>query len=257
MLAIISPAKKLDFESDPITEAHTQPVLLKEAKVLAKKAKTLTRSDLKSMMGISDKLADLNHRRFQDFKPPFNLANARQAALSFAGDTYVGLDAPSLKKKDLEYAQDHLRILSGLYGVLRPLDLIQPYRLEMGTKFAIDGKETLYDFWDTRVTDQLNAATASHKDRRVINLASNEYAKVVQPKALEGGIVTPVFKEIKDGQARVLGLFAKRARGMMARYMIVNRVETEKKLKAFNDGGYTFQPDQSDEATWVFTRPQP
>jgi len=257
MLAIISPAKKLDFESDPITEAHTQPVLLKDAKVLAKKAKTLTRSDLKSMMGISDKLADLNHRRFQDFKPPFNLANARQAALSFAGDTYVGLDAPSLKKKDLEYAQDHLRILSGLYGVLRPLDLIQPYRLEMGSKFAIDGKETLYDFWDTRVTDQLNAATASHKDRRVINLASNEYAKVVQPKALEGGIVTPVFKEIKDGQARVLGLFAKRARGMMARYMIVNRVETEKKLKAFNDGGYTFQPDQSDETTWVFTRPQP
>jgi len=257
MLAIISPAKKLDFESDPITDAHTQPILLKDAEVLAKRAKTLTRTDLKSMMGISDNLADLNYRRFQDFKPPFNLANARQAALSFAGDTYVGLDAPSLKKKDLEYAQDHLRILSGLYGVLRPLDLIQPYRLEMGTKFAIGGKETLYDFWDTRVTDQLNAATASHKDRRVINLASNEYAKVVQPKALKGGIVTPVFKEIKDGQARVLGLFAKRARGMMARYMIVNRVETEKKLKAFNDGGYTFQPDQSDEATWVFTRPQP
>lgn len=257
MLAIISPAKKLDFESEPITDAHTQPILLKDAEVLAKKAKKLSRADLKSMMGISDKLADLNHQRFQDFKPPFNLANARQAALSFAGDTYVGLDAPSLKKKDLEYAQDHLRILSGLYGVLRPLDLIQAYRLEMGTKFSINGKEGLYDFWDNRVTDQLNAATRSHKDRRVINLASNEYAKVVRPKALEGEIVTPVFKEIKDGQARVLGLFAKRARGMMARYMIVNRVETEKKLKAFSDGGYTFQPDQSDTTTWIFTRPQP
>jgi cytoplasmic iron level regulating protein YaaA (DUF328/UPF0246 family) len=257
MLAIISPAKKLDFESDPITDAHTQPVLLKDAEVLARKARKLKRTDLKAMMGFSDKLADLNYQRFQSFKPPFNLANARQAALSFAGDTYVGLDAPSLKKKDLEYAQEHLRILSGLYGVLRPLDLIQPYRLEMGTKFPIDGKENLYDFWDRRVTDQLNAATKSHKDRRVINLASNEYAKVVQPKALDGGIVTPVFKEIKNGEARVLGLFAKRARGMMARYMITRRIESEDKLKAFNDGGYEFRPEQSDDKTWVFTRPQP
>ena len=257
MLAIISPAKKLDFESEPITDAHTPPILLKDAEVLAKKAKKLKRADLKSMMGISDKLADLNYRRFQEFQPPFNLANARQAALSFAGDTYVGLDAPTLKKKDLEYAQDHLRILSGLYGVLRPLDLIQPYRLEMGTKFAVNGKEDLYDFWDNRVTEALNEATKDHKDRRIINLASNEYAKVVQPKNLEGGIVTPVFKEVKDGKARTLGLFAKRARGMMARYMIVNRVETEKKLKTFSDGGYKFQPDQSDDTTWVFTRPQP
>ncbi|MEQ8321114.1 MAG: peroxide stress protein YaaA [Rhodospirillales bacterium] len=257
MLAIISPAKKLDFESDPITDAHTQPVLLKDAEVLANKAKKLKRSDLKSMMSISDNLADLNYQRFQDFKPPFNLANARQAALSFAGDTYVGLDAPTLKTRDLEYAQDHLRILSGLYGVLRPLDLIQPYRLEMGTKFPIMGKENLYDFWDRRVTDELNKATESHKDRRVINLASSEYAKVVKPKALEGGMITPVFKEIKDGNARVLGLFAKRARGMMARYIVTKRVETEKKLKAFNADGYTFQPDQSNDSTWVFSRPQP
>ncbi len=257
MLAIISPAKKLDFESEPVTDAHTQPILLKDAEVLAKKAKKLKRADLKSMMGISDKLADLNYQRFQEFQPPFNLANARQAALSFAGDTYVGLDAPSLKKKDLDYAQDHLRILSGLYGVLRPLDLIQPYRLEMGTKFPVNGKEDLYDFWDGRVTDALNKATKDHKDRRIVNLASNEYAKVVQPKDLEGGIVTPVFKEVKDGKARMLGLFAKRARGMMARYMIVNRVETENKLKAFSDGGYKFQPEQSDDTTWVFTRPQP
>ncbi len=257
MLAIISPAKKLDFESDPITDAHTQPVMLKDAKVLAKRAKQLTRSDLKSMMGISDNLAELNYQRFQDFKPPFNLANARQAALSFAGDTYVGLDAPSLKKKDLEYAQDHLRILSGLYGLLRPLDLIQPYRLEMGTRFSIDVKENLYDFWDTRVTRAINKATKDHADRRVINLASNEYAKVVKPKALASDIITPVFKEIKNGEARMLGFFAKRARGMMARYMIVNRIETENGLKAFNGGGYTFQADQSDANTWVFTRPQP
>jgi len=257
MLAIISPAKKLDFESDPITDAHTQPILIKDAEKLAKKAKTLTRSDLKAMMGISDNLADLNYRRFQDFKPPFDLANARQAALSFAGDTYVGLDAPSLKKKDLEYAQDHLRILSGLYGLLRPLDLIQPYRLEMGTKFAMNGSEDLYDFWDTRITDAINAATEGQKSRRVINLASNEYAKSVKKDRLAGGMITPAFKEVKNGTARVLGLFAKRARGMMARYMIENRIETEDGLKAFDAGGYTFQPAQSDDTTWVFTRPQP
>lgn len=257
MLAIISPAKKLDFESEPITDVHTQPILMKETQVLAKKAKKLTRSDLKSMMGISDTLAELNHQRFQDFKPPFNLGNARQAALSFAGDTYVGLEATTLSKADLAYAQDHLRILSGLYGLLRPLDLIQPYRLEMGTKFAINGKEDLYDFWDQRVTDALNEATNSHKDRRIINLASNEYAKVVHKKALTGGIVTPIFREIKNGQARVLGLFAKRARGMMARHMIINRVETEQGIKAFSAGGYTFQPAQSDAANWIFTRPQP
>lgn len=257
MLAIISPAKKLDFMSDPITEAHTQPDLLKDAKVLAKHAKQLTRGDLKSMMHISDNLAELNYQRFQDFKPPFNLGNARQAALSFAGDTYVGLDASTLKDKDLDYAQDHLRILSGLYGLLRPLDLIQAYRLEMGVKFAIDGKETLYDFWDDRVTKAINKATKDHADRRVINLASNEYAKVVKPKALDGQIVTPVFREIKDGHARTLGLFAKRARGMMARYMVTKRIETEKGLKAFQDGGYRFQADQSNDAKWVFTRPQP
>ena len=182
MLAIISPAKKLDFESDPITEAHTQPDLMKDAKVLSKRAKQLTRSDLKSMMHISDNLAELNYQRFQDFKPPFNLANARQAALTFAGDTYVGLDASTLKDKDLEYAQDHLRILSGLYGLLRPLDLIQPYRLEMGVKFAIDGKETLYDFWDDRVTKAINKATKDHKDRRVINLAVERVCKGHQTK---------------------------------------------------------------------------
>lgn len=257
MLAIISPAKKLDFESAPITDAHSQPVLLKDAKKLAARAKKLSRTDIKSMMHLSDALAELNYHRFQDFKPPFDLGNARQAALIFAGDTYVGLDAKSLKKKDLDYAQDHLRILSGLYGLLRPLDLIQPYRLEMGTKFAMDGKENLYDFWDHRITDVINASTEGHKDRRVINLASNEYAKAVDKAKLAGGMITPVFREIKDGQARTLGLFAKRARGMMARYMIKNRIESEDGLKAFSEGGYTFQPAQSDAVTWVFARPQP
>lgn len=257
MLAILSPAKKLDFESDPITDAFTQPDLLDDAEKLAATARKLSRPKLKAMMGISDKLVDLNYQRFQDFKPPFDLSNARQAALTFAGDTYVGFDAPTLGKRDMTYAQKHVRILSGLYGLLRPLDLIQPYRLEMGTKFAIGKHENLYDFWDTRISDAINEATDGHKNRRVVNLASSEYAKAVKPAHLAAGMVTPVFKEVKDGNARVLGLFAKRARGMMARYMVTDRVDTEDGLKDFTDGGYKFQPAQSDETTWVFTRPQP
>jgi cytoplasmic iron level regulating protein YaaA (DUF328/UPF0246 family) len=257
MLALLSPAKKLDFDSEPRTDAASQPELLQDAKRLVKQAKTLTSADLQSMMKISEKLADLNVQRFRDFKPPFDLANARQAALTFAGDTYIGLDARSFDDADLDYAQEHLRILSGLYGLLRPLDLIQAYRLEMGTRFAFNGHETLYDFWGTKISKAINAVTADHKHRAVINLASNEYAKAVDLGALDGTVITPVFKEEKDGESRVLGLFAKQARGMMARYMIQNRIDTPEKLKSFSMGGYRFQSDLSDDQTWVFTRPQP
>jgi len=257
MLAILSPAKKLDFESEPVTDAFSQPVLLDDAEKIAAKARKLSRPKLKAMMHISDKLADLNYQRFQAFEPPFDLSNARQAALTFAGDTYVGFDAPSLKKKDLLYAQEHVRILSGLYGLLRPLDLIQPYRLEMGTKFPIGRNEDLYGFWGTRITDALNDATEGQKNRTVVNLASNEYAKSVKPKGLAGRMITPVFKEEKDGQARVIGLFAKRARGMMARFMVTERVDTEDGLKDFTEDGYRYQPEASDETSWVFSRPQP
>ena len=257
MLAIISPAKKLDFESEPKTDAHTMPDLLDETGTLVNKAKSLSRSKLKSMMKLSDNLVDLNFERFKAFKTPFHLGNARQAALSFAGDTYVGLDAGSLSDKDLDFAQDHLRILSGLYGLLRPLDLIQPYRLEMGTKFPVGRTADLYDFWGNKIADRLNDAVSTHSDPAIICLASNEYASVVKPSALAGPMITPVFKERKDGKERVLGLFAKRARGMMARYIIEKRLKTSNALKKFNDGGYQFQPDQSDDKTWVFSRPQP
>ncbi len=257
MLALLSPAKKLDFESELQTDTTSQPELLQDAKKLVKQARTLTSADLQSMMKISEKLADLNVQRFRDFKPPFDLANARQAALTFAGDTYVGLDARSLGDADLEYAQRHLRILSGLYGLLRPLDLIQAYRLEMGTRFSFNGHETLYDFWGTKISKAINAVTADHDNPAVINLASHEYAKAVDIGSLNGAVVTPVFKEEKDGESRVLGLFAKRARGMMARYMIKNRIEDPDLLKNFSDGGYNFQQHLSDDRTWVFTRPQP
>lgn len=257
MLALISPAKKLDFESDSAMAGHTQPDFIEQSEKLVKSARKLSRAQLASTMHLSDKLTELNFQRFRDFSTPFDLSNAKQAALVFNGDTYVGLEAPSLSEKDMDYAQDHLRILSGLYGLLRPLDLIQPYRLEMGAKFSAPGGTDLYGFWDGQLTEAINAATAKHKDNTVINLASNEYFKAVKARNLDGAVITPVFKEIKDGQARTLGLFAKRARGAMARFMIKKRIEKPDGLKKFTDGGYEYRDDLSDEKSWVFTRPQP
>ncbi|MBL6947513.1 MAG: peroxide stress protein YaaA [Rhodospirillales bacterium] len=254
MLAIISPAKKLDFETEPKSAHFTQPDFLDQSQILVEKARSLSRAELGRTMKISDKLSDLNFRRFQDFATPFTLGNAKQAALVFNGDTYVGLDADSLDDGDLNFAQDHLRILSGLYGVLRPLDLIQPYRLEMGARFQPPGANNLYEFWDTTLADAINAATAKHKDRTVINLASVEYFKAVDQDTLEGGVITPVFKEVKGGVAKVLSLFAKRARGAMARYIITNRLDSPDQIKDFNDGGYAYRPDLSEGNSWVFTR---
>ncbi len=247
MLVLISPAKKLDaMTRDPALD-HSQPELLGQSKKLVGLARKLTRGDLGRLMGISDKLSDLNYQRFQAFKTPFSIDNAKQAVLAFAGDTYVGLDAKTLGKDDLAYAQDHLRILSGLYGLLRPLDLMQPYRLEMGTKLANPRGEDLYDFWGDRITRAINAAVAGEKQPVVVNLASNEYIKAVRANKLKARFSTPVFKVVKDGEARVLGMLAKRARGMMARYIIENRIEDVEKLKAFDADGYRFMPDLSDE----------
>jgi uncharacterized protein len=257
MLALISPAKKLDFETETTIADHTQPDFLDNSEDLVKSARRLSRAQLASTMKLSDKLTELNFRRFRDFSTPFDLGNAKQAALVFNGDTYVGLQAPEFNAKDMSFAQQHLRILSGLYGLLRPLDLIQPYRLEMGAKFRAPGGTDLYGFWDDQLSDAINTITAAHKDPSVINLASNEYFKAVKAKNLIGGVITPVFKEIKDGQARTLGMFAKRARGAMARFMIQKRLEKPAGLKKFTDGGYAYRDDLSDETSWVFTRPQP
>ncbi|NQU61440.1 MAG: peroxide stress protein YaaA [Rhodospirillales bacterium] len=257
MLTVISPAKKLDFETEPQSDKFTQPEFLDETEILVASARRLTRRDLAQTMKLSDKLADLNFERFKAFSTPFTLANAKQAAHVFNGDTYIGLDAKTLNKKDMDFAQDHLRILSGLYGLLRPLDLIQPYRLEMGAKFQPPRGENLYGFWDGRLTDAINQGIAKQTDPSVINLASNEYFKAVHVDGLTGAVITPVFKEVKDGVAKVLGMFAKRARGAMARYIIKNRIEAPEKLKSFTDGGYAFQPNLSDDATWVFSREQP
>ena len=254
MLALVSPAKKLDFTELAAPMAHSQPDFLERSKVLIDAARKLSRAELSRLMKLSDPLTELNFQRFKAFTLPFTTANAKQAVLAFSGDTYVGFDAASVSDDDLLYAQDHLRILSGLYGLLRPLDLVQPYRLEMGSRLQNPEGSDLYDFWGDDLARAIDQAVAGHKEAVVINLASNEYFKAVRSKHMKTRVITPVFKEVKNGEAKVLGLFAKRARGMMARYMVTKRIEQSEKLKKFNDGGYAYQDHLSEPDSWVFTR---
>jgi len=254
MLALISPAKKMDFESDWNKDQYTQPDFLAETQELVDTAKALSQSSLQTLMKLSDKLGELNYNRYQRFATPFTPDNARPAVAAFRGDTYVGLDADSLSPDDLAYAQNHLGILSGLYGMLRPLDLIQAYRLEMGTKLTNPRGEDLYDFWGDRLTEACNDTVKDHKDKTIISLASNEYIKAVKPKGLNSPFITCHFKELKDGTPKTIGLFAKRARGAMARFIIQNRVEAPNGLKAFADDGYQFADTLSDEGNYVFMR---
>lgn len=257
MLILLSPAKKLDFDSEWEFDGTSQPRLMDETLTLVKKARRLKPRDLTRMMGISEQLAELNVRRFQSFETPFTPTNARPAIDAFKGDVYVGLDAPSLDEKDRAFADQHIRILSGLYGVLRPLDLMQAYRLEMGTAFATRRGENLYDFWGSRIADLL--LDDLQDDATIVNLASQEYFKAVDKKALGADvrIITPVFKELKEDKLRVISFFAKRARGGMARYAIDNQITEAEALKGFDYGGYSYSDDLSDGDTWVFTRPQP
>lgn len=257
MLAVVSPAKSLDFSAPPSKLPATDPVFPNDTALLAERTRKLSPADLRRLMSISDKLADLNHARFQTFGTPKLGETAKQAALAFAGDTYVGLDAGSLTRADLVWAQDHLRLLSGLYGLLRPLDIIEPYRLEMGTKLDNARGKDLYAFWSGRISSALDEALSGHREKVVINLASTEYFKAAEERRLKSRVLTCVFKESKKGGEKVIGFMAKRARGMMARHIVVNRIEATEDLKDFSEGGYTFQPEQSDDRTFVFTRPQP
>ena len=252
MLIIVSPAKKLNMDNDAPYGNFTHPQFLPQTEQLIHRAKTLTASDLKQVMKISDRLADLNVQRFKDFTTPFGLHNAKQAILSFAGDTYTGLDAHTLDTDTLTYAQDHLRILSGLYGVLRPLDLMQAYRLEMGIKFKTGAN--LYAFWTDTITKSLNADAQKPPTPAIINCASNEYNKVINRKAISVPFIDIVFKEIKGNTAKIISFSAKKARGMMARYILKNRIDTLAGLKDFNATGYTYIPSESDETHFVFHR---
>ena len=257
MLAIISPAKKLKFETrDPMMVA-SQPVFPKDTNQLISVARKLTRADLRQMMKISDNLAELNYQRFQTFSKTPNENETKQAVMAFAGDTYTGLEADTLTKKDLAFAQNNLLILSGLYGLLKPHDLIQPYRLEMGRKLKTKRGETIYAFWGDRIAMQLDEQPKGHKNPVIINLASNEYFKAAKTKALQARVINIVFKEQKNGEHKIIGLFAKRARGAMARYLIQNRIENPEQLKNFAQDGYKYRSAMSDNDHWVFTRKQP
>jgi len=254
MIAVVSPAKKLNTDSLDRHLTPTQPNLLGDTQQLIKTTRKLKPADLQDLMGISEKLATLNHGRFQDFSTPFTEANAKPAALMFNGDTYAGLDAHTLSDADLKWAQNHLAILSGLYGILRPLDLIQPYRLEMGTRLSTDRGTNLYQFWGSRITSQINEWLSDHADQSIINLASNEYFKSIQTDALPGQVITPAFKEMRDGKAKMISFLAKKARGMMARHIIAHRIADPNALKDFNEEGYTFDPSSSTDTTWTFIR---
>ena len=248
MLSVISPAKKLNFE-EVLDVKDSTPKFQDDANYLVEIARKLSVSDLRKMMKISEDLAILNQKRFQSFSNQPEDYKTKQAALAFSGDTYTGLDAGSLTSQELSYAQDNLRILSGLYGVLRPLDRIQPYRLEMGRKIATNSGSTLYAYWGDRIGNELDLVS----DGIVINLASNEYFKAVG-KNMKSRIITPSFKEDRNGELKMIGFFAKKARGAMARFIIKNNIKKSEDLKGFNIDGYGFKAELSDNSNWVFTR---
>jgi len=257
MLTLLSPAKKMNMAPTEKEIPVTQPRLLDDTKELAVVAKTQTAEDLKRLMHISDNLAAMNFERFQTFNLDNRSNSAKAAGLAFDGDVYWGLEADTLSEDTLAYAQDHLRILSGLYGVLRPMDAIQPYRLEMGTRMANDRGKSLYDFWGTRIADRLKEDLAGHADTTVVNLASNEYFKAVDTRALGQNVISAKFLNVKDGKARSLMYYAKHARGSMARWIMENRVDRADGLKDFNAGGYILDAAASSDTELVFSRPQP
>ena len=257
MLITLSPSKGQDFETPTPSEIHTIPDQLSDSQHLIDKAKKLDIKDVRELMAVSENISILNVERFNTWQTPFNTKNAKPALFAFKGDVYSGIQKDKYDDNDLAYAQDHLRILSGLYGALRPMDLIQPYRLEMKTKLKNKRGDNLYQFWGERITAKLNETLAGHTEEVLVNLASNEYFKSVKPKKLNGRLLNINFKETKGDKTRVIAIFAKRARGMMTDFIIRNRIEHAEDIKDFGTGGYNFSPQESTENNWVFTRPQP
>ncbi len=254
MLAILSPAKRLDYATPLVTKKHSEPEFVDESRKLIKVLRGFAPHELAELMGISDKLATLNVERYGAWQPDFDDDAARPAVLAFKGDVYIGLGAETLTERDFTYAQKHLRILSGLHGLLRPLDRIRPYRLEMGTPLTTAAGKDLYEFWGNKVTSALNRALAEQRHDVLVNLASNEYYNVLQEHDIDARIINVSFKERRSGKYRFLSFFAKKARGLMARYMIDRRVRTMKGLKQFDYDGYAFNEQLSKEDDWVFTR---
>lgn len=254
MLTVLSPAKTLDYDTAPITQTSTVPRFMDQSALLVDDARGLNPEDISALMGVSEQIAHLNHERFMNWQAESTKDNAKQAVLAFKGDVYTGLRAETLSEDDLTFAQDRLRILSGLYGLLRPLDLMQPYRLEMGLKFANQRGKNLYEFWGEQLTETLNHDLASANTAVLINLASNEYFKAVKPKLLNADVITPQFKDLKNGQYKMISFFAKKARGIMARYIIDNRITEPEALKSFAEAGYYYSEAESKGDQWVFLR---
>lgn len=257
MLLLISPAKTLDFETPAITTEFSQPDFLKQSRQLVKELRDLSPIDISTLMSISDKLGELNFHRFAKWKTPFTAKNAKQALFAFQGDVYTGMAAENFSQEDIQFAQQHLRILSGLYGLLRPLDLMQAYRLEMGTHFHNSRGKNLYEFWGDSITHAINQQLTALKSSVVINLASNEYFGAVKPRSLNAEIITPVFKDQKNGQYKIISFFAKKARGMMSAYIIQHKITDPEAIKQFDVAGYRFDAASSSERNWVFTRNEP
>ena len=254
MLAILSPAKTLDYETPLKTKLNSQPIYGRESNQLIKTLRTFEPFEVASLMKISDKLADLNHKRYVEWRNKPAESKTRPAALAFKGDVYQGLEAESFNDNDLKFAQRHLRILSGLYGLLRPLDVIQPYRLEMGTKLKTSKGQNLYDYWGTKLTTGLNEALKESKEGTLVNLASNEYFGAVQPKLLEGSLLNIGFKEKRNGQLKFVSFSAKKARGLMAKFIIKERLKNPDDLKNFDLEDYKFNKKLSRELDWTFSR---
>ncbi|WP_342624271.1 peroxide stress protein YaaA [Pseudomonas alkylphenolica] len=257
MLTVISPAKTLDYDTPPVTQRYTQPQYLDDSQELIMQLRELSPAQISELMHLSDKLAGLNAARFGSWTPAFTPENAKQALLAFKGDVYTGLDAESLSEDDFSYAQDHLRMLSGLYGLLRPLDLMQPYRLEMGTKLANARGKDLYAFWGTRISEWLNQALAEQGDDLLLNLASNEYFSAVKRNALKARIINTEFRDFKNGQYKIISFYAKKARGMMSRFVIQERINDPEQLKQFDVQGYYYSAEQSKPDNLVFLRDHP
>lgn len=253
MILLISPAKSLDFTATEIQD-YSMPRMLADSQTLINNLQQKSPKDIQQLMKVSENIANLNAERFQNFSTPFSLDNAKQAALAFQGDVYKGMEAETFSEEDMAFAQNHLRILSGLYGLLKPLDLIQPYRLEMGTRLQNEKGKNLYEFWDTKITETLNEDLEKQGDNIVINLASKEYFKSIKKNALNADLYDIEFKEEKNGQFKIVAFFAKKARGMMANYVIKNKISKPEELKGFDYDGYYFNEDLSSEKNFIFTR---
>jgi cytoplasmic iron level regulating protein YaaA (DUF328/UPF0246 family) len=256
MISVLSPAKTLDYCRQDLTKKATQPAFLEESRELVGQLSGLSKARLRKLMSISENLAEVNRERYQEWSTPFTTGNAKQALLAFKGDVYTGFNCEDWTARDFDFAQKHLRILSGLYGVLRPLDLMQAYRLEMGTGLKNKKGKDLYAFWGTKVTGAINDALAESKSKALVNLASNEYFTVVEPSLLDKPVVTPVFKDWKNGQYKFISFFGKKARGMMADFIVKERIKAPEGLKDFDVDGYKFAGEGKKEGELLFHRKQ-